>query len=487
MFSSNNDKADKSIGNTQKSSASNNANLNNKSNMLVFSKEVTEKLKEKISIQEDDHNFIYNLNNATEEEEDEYEEYEEEEIKEVSKDEKKEEKLSLGSQFNEAKEHCNEGKNKSIIDTTNTPPIGNTITANTSITNALLTGHDSGSLEAVPFNESKATIVTSPNQFQNNVVFKNESFSTPMTIRKKKIDNLSIFKKTSDKLDKEEFHDPTNANSYVHGVFRRGTTIDLRILLSLVPCYKLRHRFKFVKLFYDKKEDYYFHSYFIFFDEMFIYFIKNTELEFLPKDDDRRAYLRLIGKNYNIKKLDKIKVCDYDEDKIKITITFKLHDINQEFGDENVITKDVFFDLKSGDLFFKMLKYFSNKNRIPLNIPESYYNSSSSSAATQCDSGNLNPNKHESNNNNNQDLDVKSPIEKSINNPLDESDSNSNNKINKILEVNITNITDKVGESGIPEVNNQSASVDIANEKVLVEDNKNEENVNQNKEDKEII
>lgn len=202
-----------------------------------------------------------------------------------------------------------------------------------------------------------------------------------------RVDKLSIFNKQ--KIDKvnnneanvakenEDYFDPINVNTYCHMMLKRGMMIDVTILNSIVPCFKLRHKNKFIKLFYSRKEDNYLQPYFVFFDEFFFYFIKNLEPESIPKNDERRKYIRVIGKQNNIKKIDKIKVSDYeenDEEMIKVNITFKFHEINKEFEDENYSVKDIYFTLGNADMFFKMLKYFLSKYNIPINIPESYYN-----------------------------------------------------------------------------------------------------------------
>lgn len=300
---------------------SNQSSVVNNNKFLLDKKEM-EKLKEKISIEEDDHNYTYSLkDHNTEEEEYEEDEYEEEETEE---------------------------KNST----------GHTQTVDSSVDSIQNNSNNSNS-EAKLNEESNSTIKSSSNT--NNKIVKTY-----------KVDKLSIFKtKSLGQLEKEEFHDPVNINSYIHQVYKRGQSVDVNSLTATVPCYKLRHKFKIVKLFYDKKDDYFLQPYLIYFDEFFFYFIKNLDVDFYPKDDERRSFMRTIGKMYNIKKINKIKVSDYDEDIIKITITFKLHEINQEFDEEHYVVKDIYFDLNNADLFFKILNYFLTKYKIPMNIPSS--------------------------------------------------------------------------------------------------------------------
>ena len=197
----------------------------------------------------------------------------------------------------------------------------------------------------------------------------NQNLTNYTEQKQNKVDKLSIFKKNSgSSADKEEYHDPI-VNNYCHILHRRYTEIDITTLIAIVPCFKLRHKNSLVKFFYNDKNDYIYCPYFVYFDEFMFYFIKDKEVDFYPKEDDRRVFTRYIGKNYNIKKIHKLRIVDH-EDKIKITVTFKLHALNQEFVEENYVVKDIYFFEKEADIFLKMLKYFLTRYKIPIKIPE---------------------------------------------------------------------------------------------------------------------
>lgn len=190
------------------------------------------------------------------------------------------------------------------------------------------------------------------------------------------IDRLAFYK-NKHKFDDEElkefsnenyFYDMSSKNLHFHMIFQRGSLVDITQLSSIIACYKLRqsNSSKIIQMFISSKKEENFVPYFIFFDEFFIYFIKNLELDFIPQGDDRKAFTRTIGKSYNIKQLEKIKTQEYNDKKLKITFTFKLHSVFEEFIDEKYIIKDIYIEYADCEVFFKMLRFYLKIYKIPI-------------------------------------------------------------------------------------------------------------------------
>lgn len=190
------------------------------------------------------------------------------------------------------------------------------------------------------------------------------------------IDRLAFYK-NKHKFDDDElkefsnenyFYDMSSKNLHFHMIFQRGSLVDITQLSSIIACYKLRqsNSSKIIQMFISSKKEENFVPYFIFFDEFFIYFIKNLELDFIPQGDDRKAFTRTIGKSYNIKQLEKIKTQEYNEKKLKITFTFKLHSVFEEFIDEKYIIKDIYIEYADCEVFFKMLRFYLKIYKIPI-------------------------------------------------------------------------------------------------------------------------
>ena len=77
--------------------------------------------------------------------------------------------------------------------------------------------------------------------------------------------------------------------------------------------------------------------------------------------------MNLIG--LNLVKLNQIHVTEV-EDKIKVVLVFKLHDINKEFEDEKYEIKDVYFSEEEANNFFDMLREQLKLLKIELNVPK---------------------------------------------------------------------------------------------------------------------
>jgi len=306
---------------------------------FVLNKEATEKIRNTIQIEEDNDNYIFSINKKEEDSEEEEEWEEEEEIeKETS---------------NESKNSQNNGKPESNLE-------------------SIQDKKEINIPEVPKLNQGK--IIENSKEDDSTSKTTDNSLSTKK--RSFKVDKLNIFKKkTSDKeTEKEDYHDPSNKNIICHQILKEGLCINIEDLIAKVPCFIQRHRNTFIKIFYDKKEDYILEPHFLYFDEYYLYLIKDSAPEFLNKDNDRTTFTRCVGKYFDIRKIEKIKVGeDIDNSNIKITITFKLHGLNQEFEDENYLIKDFYFELNNADLFFKMVKYFLGQYKIPINIPESYF------------------------------------------------------------------------------------------------------------------
>lgn len=185
-----------------------------------------------------------------------------------------------------------------------------------------------------------------------------QTSSTP-----KVIDKLEIFKKKSaeDQLDISSFYQ----DQYIcHQILIKGLIIDTRYLLSTCKCQKFRYKSKLRKLVgLDNREDMFFMDYLAYFEDFFLYFIKDEQLA------NTEYFERRVSKHHNLKKLHQIEVSDF-ETQIKIVLIFKLHDINQEFSDEKYEIKDIYFGLENANHFFRLLKLVLKKYKIPMNFPE---------------------------------------------------------------------------------------------------------------------
>lgn len=307
----------------------------------MLEKKLQEKIKNSISIEEDENNFTFTMLNK-----DQYEEEEEE----IEDDEQIEKELN---------EHKNESK-----------PNDNTNNIKLDSTNQI-NNQGSKSLNCnIKENDDLSNVeVIASSDINNN-------FNTSNIVQDIHIDRLAFYKykyKFNDEDLKEfsnenYFYDVSSKNCHFHTIFQRGSLVDITQLSSIIACYKLRqsNSSKIIQMFTNSKKDEYFVPYFIFFDEFFIYFIKNNELDFISQGDDRRAFTRTIGKSYNIKQLEKIKVAEYNNKKLKVTFTFKLHSVFEEFIDEKYIIKDIYLDLSDGEVFFKMLRFYLKIYKIPI-------------------------------------------------------------------------------------------------------------------------
>ncbi len=192
-------------------------------------------------------------------------------------------------------------------------------------------------------------------------------------ITKKIIDSLSIFKSESSTTSPSDVNDISliiEPKSYhiCNRVLQRGSMINIQDLLFKIKCQKQRIKKNLLNILGYKTEEKFFVDYLIEFDYNFLYFIKDTLPVFLFNSEENKD-IRLIGKRYNLLKLYKIQLKDYDTS-VMIRLIFKYHSINKEFSDEDYEEKDIYLTVDNANSFFKSLEYILKKYNIPLNIPK---------------------------------------------------------------------------------------------------------------------
>ena len=188
------------------------------------------------------------------------------------------------------------------------------------------------------------------------------------------MDDLDLFKNNIS--DKKKNISIEEYNFICHRVYQRGSVVSINENNIRLKCQKQRHKNKvnkyISKLGFNKNEDIYLQNYLIYFEEYFLYFLKNSPLTLLQDSTklEQADYLRLIGKHYSIKKLSKIQLKDYDNNKIEVKLIFTYHSIIQEFSDEKSDIINIIFELNEANNFFKELDDLLKKYNISLNIPQ---------------------------------------------------------------------------------------------------------------------
>ena len=294
-----------------------------------------------ISIEEDDEDFTYNINQNI------YEEYEEEEEEEEEELEIEQKNINLLENNSENNNIFNINNNVCINNKDELNKINNNI--NYKIINNLQIFNSKINKDINKF------INTSPQRYE-------------------KKNKLSIKKRNSN--NSSNSLNDNNLSFFCNVLLPRNSLIDIESI-ELAKCYKRRAKNNFTKFIssigIEKSNDFVYQNYYVYLDNAFMYFIKDIDYSHTIIDNDykinkNRTFIKKVSKRHSLLKLNQIKVSDF-EDKVKVVLVFKFHDINMEFEDERYEIKDLYFSIEEANIFFSMLRNQLLNLKIDLNIP----------------------------------------------------------------------------------------------------------------------
>lgn len=142
-------------------------------------------------------------------------------------------------------------------------------------------------------------------------------------------------------------------NSVCHMLYRKGSYVSIndfdihRFIKKKQPKKTLFSRFGFGNKFQKNKESNVQRKYLAFFDENYLYFLKDNEV------DKTDSSLRKVGNHYNLCKIKNAFFDPKSDDN-------KLWDIKLEFSLENsnnTSIKEMIFDKESAERFYSIIKF----------------------------------------------------------------------------------------------------------------------------------